>query len=233
MKHKKVLVFIIVFLTVTLLLGITSVIQNDSSQVEQLGKEQENIIEQNTVIEVAEVKEVMQDNVDIENVEQQPNNTEIVENKKVTPVVSQGTDKKVNNKNATKTEVKEKTSNNKVKQKNQENPKVTESTIQDPGISNKKEEKQEEKKAERIVTFKRNDTYIQKIENYLTIHESEDMKKYGYTIQKDEKIVNQTTGFTYSDINMSGYTNKAGTIRIYARDYFLNGNYVETQCFVL
>ncbi len=235
MKHKKVLVFIFIFLIVTLLLGLTSVTKNDSSQVEQLGKQRENIIKQNIVIEVAEVRKAVQDesqdNIHIKEVEQQPNNTE---NREVTPVVSKDIDRKVNNKNDTKTELKEQTSDNKIEQKGQEKSKVTETVTQDNGITNEKEEqKQEEKKAERVVTFKRNDKYIQKIHNYFTNHESDDMKQYGYKIVIDSSIINQTSGFTYSELNMSGYTNKAGTIRIYARDYFLNGNYVETQCFVL
>jgi hypothetical protein len=132
------------------------------------------------------------------------------------------------------TEIKEKQSNN-----NEENKVVQENTNnseikKQEEVSNKQEEvKVDENKQERVVTFKQNDTYIQKIKSYLTNHESEDMKQYGYNIQIDSSIVNMTSGFTYSELNMSGYTNKAGTIRIYARDYYLNGNYVETQCFVL
>ena len=53
------------------------------------------------------------------------------------------------------------------------------------------------------------------------------------TIVEDASIVELTTGFTYSEMNLSADLNRTGTIRVYARDYYLNGQYMYTQCYVL
>lgn len=81
--------------------------------------------------------------------------------------------------------------------------------------------------------YVKNTIMINKIKSYLQSHESEMMKKYGYTIVEDSSIVNQVGGFTYSDFNLSATTQTAGTIKVYARDYVVDGKVIETQCFVL
>lgn len=82
------------------------------------------------------------------------------------------------------------------------------------------------------VEYKRNNEYIQKIENYIRTHETDDMKKNGYSINVDESIVNYTNPFTFSDYNMKTCIDITYNYHIYARDYYYNGKYVETQCFV-
>ena len=82
--------------------------------------------------------------------------------------------------------------------------------------------------------YKTNDTMINTIRNVINSNQSEDMKLYGYNIVVDNSIVELTNQFTYTEqrlLNKIKY--KYGTIRIYARDYYCNGQYVTTQCFII
>lgn len=76
--------------------------------------------------------------------------------------------------------------------------------------------------------FVKNAEYIAKMKTYL-----EKNSKREITIVEDASIIELTTGFTYSEFNLSAYTNKAGIVKIYARDYYVNGQYMYTQCYVL
>lgn len=82
--------------------------------------------------------------------------------------------------------------------------------------------------------YKTNDTMINTIRNVINSNQSEDMKLYGYNIVVDNSIVDVTSQFTYIEqrvIDKIKY--KFGTIRIYARDYFNNGQYICTQCYII
>lgn len=82
--------------------------------------------------------------------------------------------------------------------------------------------------------YKTNDTKINTIRNVINSNQSEDMKLYGYNIVVDNSIVDVTSQFTYTEqrvIDKIKY--KFGTIRIYARDYYNNGQYICTQCYII
>ena len=82
--------------------------------------------------------------------------------------------------------------------------------------------------------YKTNDTMINTIRNVINSNQSEDMKLYGYNIVVDNSIVDVTSQFTYTEqrvIDKIKY--KFGTIRIYARDYYNNGQYICTQCYII
>lgn len=82
--------------------------------------------------------------------------------------------------------------------------------------------------------YKTNDTMINTIRNIINSNQSEDMKLYGYNIVVDISIVDVTSQFTYTEqrvIDKIKY--KFGTIRIYARDYYNNGQYICTQCYII
>ena len=82
--------------------------------------------------------------------------------------------------------------------------------------------------------YKTNDTMINTIRNVINSNQSEDMKLYGYNIVIDSSIVEDTSQFTYTEqrvIDKIKY--KFGTIRIYARDYYNNGQYICTQCYII
>ncbi len=146
-----------------------------------------------------------------------------------------------------------KTQNNAIKESIKEEPKVNvneNNNTQNINTNNKtKEEKQnvvqqpQEKQEEKneikqevvqqpVREVRRNDEMIQKIKNYISTHETERMKKYGYSFVVDPEVVKITHPFTYSEFNMNSCLNRTGEYRIYAQDYYYNGKYVETQCFV-
>lgn len=82
--------------------------------------------------------------------------------------------------------------------------------------------------------YKTNDTMINTIRNVINSNQSEDMKLYGYNIVVDNSIVDVTSQFTYTEqrvIDKIKY--KFGTIKIYARDYYNNGQYICTQCYII
>lgn len=82
--------------------------------------------------------------------------------------------------------------------------------------------------------YKTNNTMINTIRNVINSNQSEDMKLYGYNIVVDNSIVDVTSQFTYTEqrvVDKIKY--KFGTIRIYARDYYNNGQYICTQCYII
>ena len=82
--------------------------------------------------------------------------------------------------------------------------------------------------------YKTNDAMINTIKNVINSKQSEDMKLYGYNIVVDRSIVDITSQFTYTEqrvIDKIKY--KFGTIRVYARDYYNNGQYICTQCYII
>lgn len=202
---------------------------------------QENIIQSN--VEVAENK----DNSisELESNKQENNNSYVETNSN--KVEQQ---KPVSNSNKP---VETKTQSNAIKENIKEEPKVNvneNNNTQNINTNNKpKEEKQnvvqqpQEKQEEKneikqevvqqpVREVRRNDEMIQKIKNYISTHETERMKKYGYSFVVDPEVIKITHPFTYSEFNMNSCLNRTGEYRIYAQDYYYNGKYVETQCFV-
>ena len=82
--------------------------------------------------------------------------------------------------------------------------------------------------------YKINNEMIETIKNVINSNQSEDMKLYGYNVVVDSSIIDITSQFTYTEqrvIDKIKY--KFGTIRIYARDYYNNGEYICTQCYII
>lgn len=87
---------------------------------------------------------------------------------------------------------------------------------------------------EDVVEYKENTAMINNIKNAINNNVSEDMQTYGYNVVVDSSIVNLTNQFTFSEKRVADkIKSKFGTIRIYARDYYLNGSYVWTECYVI
>lgn len=95
--------------------------------------------------------------------------------------------------------------------------------------------KQEEIKQEVLAEeYKANNQMINKIKEIIKNNETDDMKMYGYDVVVDNTIPNITNEFTFSEQRViNKLTLKFGTIRIYARDYYNNGVYISTQCFII
>ena len=106
----------------------------------------------------------------------------------------------------------------------------------DPAIS--KEIQQEniivkENKAP-IEEYKINEKKIAEIRNIINSNPSENMKLYGYEIVVDSSITEVTTQFTFTEKRVKDKIAwKFGTIRIYAQDYYRNGQYITTECYLI
>ena len=96
------------------------------------------------------------------------------------------------------------------------------------------QEVKQDKKNDLGEEYKTNDAMINAIKNVINSNQSEDMKIYGYNIVIDSSIVNITSQFTYTEqrvIDKIKY--KFGTIKIYVRDYYNNGEFICTQCYII
>ena len=120
--------------------------------------------------------------------------------------------------------------------KNTENKSTVTPTTETP----KKEEIKEDSKPTQPTTpantekYVRNDAMINKIKSVMQNNESDFMKQYGYNIVVDSSIKEQTNQFTYTESRVINYLKyKFGTIRIYAEDYYKNGNLIMTMCYIL
>ena len=82
--------------------------------------------------------------------------------------------------------------------------------------------------------YKINEKKIAEIRNIINSNPSEDMKLYGYEIVVDSSITEITTQFTFTEKRVKDKIAwKLGTIRIYAQDYYRNGQYITTECYLI
>lgn len=110
----------------------------------------------------------------------------------------------------------------------QEEPKKEESKVE------KQEETKVEQEKKNIEEYKINQEMINRIKTIIKNNETEDMKTYSYEIVVDSSIPELTNEFTFTEKRViNKITWSCGIIKIYARDYYYNGNLVSTQCFIL
>ena len=114
-----------------------------------------------------------------------------------------------------------------------ETPKVQEQVVEQP----KQEQVQQPVQEKPVVNetkYVRNDAMIERIRQVINNNATEDMKKYGYNIVVDSSIKNSVNQFTFTENrvkNMIRYS--FGTIKIYAEDYYSNGQLIMTECYIL
>lgn len=81
--------------------------------------------------------------------------------------------------------------------------------------------------------YVRNDAMINKIKQVIEANESEYMKTYGYNVVVDSSIKEHANQFTFTETRVKGYiTYCFGTIKIYAEDYYRNGQLIMTECYI-
>ena len=163
-----------------------------------------------------------------EEVEQTPvveNTPEVKQKKPSTPSITEIQEQPIVEVKQESTEIKENNNNN--------TPQTKEESIQTVPET----PKQEVIKEQPVIIgeeYKTNDAMINTIKNVINSNQSEDMKLYGYNVVVDSSIIDITSQFTYTEqrvIDKIKY--KFGTIRIYARDYYNNGEYICTQCYII
>ena len=101
-----------------------------------------------------------------------------------------------------------------------------------------KEEKVSPKETKRendtlVEEYRVNNIKINKMKNIINNNVSADMKEFGYSIVVDPSIVNLSNYFTFTEKRVkSKVEDRFGTIKIYARDLYVNGGYAHTECFI-
>jgi len=81
--------------------------------------------------------------------------------------------------------------------------------------------------------FVKNDTMIEKIIDVIDNNKSENMKKYGYSIKVDPSIRTKTDQFTFTKFRVLNLIKHSfGTISVYAEDYYNNGQFIMTECYI-
>lgn len=238
MNIKKILIgtttilFIIIFICVLITLKKSKKIDvgknvnvffESTPQLEENLKVENNTIEFETTdtIEQSQVKKApeVKEQQEIQETLQQGKNSVSprVNTNETTSQVSQTISKtQVENKESMPTQTQEK--NEDTQEKNE--------IVTPPSTETKEETMNEEK-------YIRNDTIINKIKSVINNNPSEYMKTYGYNIVVDNSIKENCNQFTFTENRIKSYiTSCFGTIRIYAEDYYKNGQLIMTECYI-
>lgn len=125
-------------------------------------------------------------------------------------------------------------------QDNTEDEKINEK-VEEESKEEVKQETTEEKKQEDVETPKeigekyiQNDEMINKIKQVIENNVTEYMSMYGYEIVVDSSIKELTNQFTFTETRVKNALRfKLGTIRIYAEDYYKDGQYIMTECYII
>lgn len=220
-----IILFIIVVATITVITryknASTNQIENEQKN-EIIGEEitfESNVID-NNVTTVANIKEDIQEETteqNIKDITKQNIETKVQENATIKTSSTLSSNKTTENQEK-KDDVQEDTKD----EKNTNLEETKEEIIQEPS------------KSVPIEEYKVNNDMINRMKNYILNNPSEDMKNYGFEVVVDSSITEQTNQFTYTEQRMRDKLNlRFGTIRIYALDYYYNGNLVMTECFIL
>jgi len=204
---------------------------------------EDNCIPVDEVVENSKIEEIQNAVVDIVDKEDSKtdNTVEKVESKKVVKKeTTTSTKKQESNTKKETPEVKEKQVNPEGEKKAEEKLTVTE-TIKIEMLPTEKEQEIKEEIIEvkeeikqDVEEYKINNQMINKLKEIIKNNETEDMKNYGYEIVVDSSIVELTNQFTLTEQRVINKIRlKYGTIRIYSQDYYFNGEYITTQCFII
>lgn len=252
---KKILVSFLVGGVLVICLGkVTTMLYQDDTLNEKEKIIEEELNDDNNIVEEAITVEISEDDINTneentvveENNETedskivaQTNKTEVAEKEKQNNKI-QGNSKQQSNNQIIKKE-ENKITENKTQPttttgyKENETKGTNVSTPPTPPVETPKpvtQPKEEPKKDEH--TYKYNATITEKIKQDIENNKSEYMKQYGYNIVVDQSIVTQTNQFTYTNNRVKDMIKyKFGTIKVYARDYYLNGNYMYTEAYII
>ena len=255
---KKVIVFIFLIVIILGCIVCFSNVQNQKLETGNLEIKNENIIETNEFDEIRIKPEITTDKEGeeleiIEEIKEEPTKQileEVKQEKQESKISSNKTQAKVEIPKQEKQEIQEEPKSEQIqvietKQEEQRSKeeqvteeikeeKQEEIKVETPQEVPNVEEQEEIKEQEITEEYKTNDQMINKIKTIIENNETEDMKTYGYEIVVDSTIPELTNEFTFTEQRViNKITWKCGIIRIYARDYYFNGNHISTQCFII
>ena len=190
-----------------------AIIQENSSiptrePIEQERKQEKNTIKEQVKKEIKVQTQKTEINVPVET-KIQENISQVQAQTEVKAQVTEKTPKAEEIKTQDKTESKEEKSNNIVKSN-----------------TNAQLKEKEEK-------YIRNDVMINKIKSVINSNSSEYMQKNGYEIVVDSSIKEHCNQFTFTEARVKSYiAYRFGKIKIYAEDYYKNGQLIMTECYI-
>lgn len=252
MKLKKILISIIFVLSVFIILCLSLVLKNrydlriakNSDNQEIVNMEDQENLEENTILaeEIIENEPQEEQEQTIIEEQQEITSTDNTSKEVVQPKTSSNSQSKTTSSSTPQTTKQETKSQAQTQtQVKQETTVPTTTTTQEPQKTT--EEKKESSVPVVIVTeepkeigekYIRNDAMINKIKSVIENNPSEYMTTYGYTIVVDSSIKENTNQFTFTETRVKSYIGyKFGTIRIYAEDYYKNGQLIMTECYIL
>lgn len=82
--------------------------------------------------------------------------------------------------------------------------------------------------------YRYNDAMTQQIISIINSNPSQFMISDGYSVVVDGSIVTLTNQFTFTEERVKNkILYKAGTIKVYAQDYYVGGQYLFTECYIM
>jgi len=232
-KRRKFITFIIITLLL-LFVALYFIIYKDfaTNHTDGEGYEIEQITEIAGELEEIITEELEDVIIEEENVIVEDVKTEVADTDKKTEKKTNATNN--NNNNAQKTETKPNNTNantNNNQTNNNNVPKAGNTTApQQPNNPPVEETKPKDP----VETWKYNATMAKQLKSDIENNPSDLMQEFDYNVIIDENIVNTTNQFTYTQSRvLDKIINKFGTIKVYARDYYVNGELRWTECFVI
>ena len=243
---KKIIIFIITILILGVI-AMYSCIQNSKRIQDDKIKNDDNNLEiaeiTNEPKEENTENDLLVENKNTETIIEQPkaiDNAEVTKKEKIQPKETSNETKKNNSNIKASKQPKSNNSNqiseNVNEKKNEPNKEVKTENKVIQKDETKQQQTSDTKKEENVKKeeYKRNNQMIEKMKNIIQKNETEDMKKYGYEIVVDSSIKEMTNQFTYTEDRVKQkITWKFGTIKIYAEDYYCNGQYIMTECYII
>ncbi len=183
-------------------------------------KNTQNIIENKVIIETKKVKkEVAKTEVVI------PEEKVIETVQEVSIPVVENTNKEIIENNPVKKEEKKETVKPEVpKEEPKQEPVIPETKpeVNVPAVQPPSEE------------YRYNEAMTQQMINIINSNPSQFMITDGYTVVVDSSIIPLTNQFTFTEERVKNkILYKAGTIKVYAQDYYVGGQYLFTECYIM
>lgn len=230
-------IYILIILFIIIVATITVITRYKNASTNQIENEQKNEIigEENEIIgeEITFESNVIDNNVTtVANIKE--DTKEEITEQNIKDITKQNIETKVQENATIKTS--STLSSNKTTENQDKKDDVQEDTKDEKNTNleeTKEEIIEEPSKLIPIEEYKVNNDMINKMKQTINNNKTEDMINFGYEVAVDSSIVTKTNYFTYSDVRLiSKLTYRFGTIRIYARDLYVNGEYAHTECFI-
>ena len=230
MNRKKKICIVIIIVLAFVILGSLLFYKKDIKVAEN----QENKTQKENIVTENSINNEIDENTITQN--------EVTENNTITESQDTMADSNVNNTKKVTVESTPKVAQNSKSQVAVVPKKETATETQVAEKQETQENKQEKTKEEsslqvsqtNVEKYVRNDSMISRIKQVIQNNETQDMKTFGYNIVIDSSIKNQTNQFTFTESRViNAIRLKFGTIRIYAEDYYYNGQLIMTECYIL